>query len=77
MKLWQKILVIPSSIAVCERGCFEQNAIKSYFASFIEVGHLDASMRVSLCGTKLENMDWRAIFELWRNLKNQRIFNPD
>jgi hypothetical protein len=35
----KKILVIPSSIAVHERGCFKQNAIKSHFASFIEVGH--------------------------------------
>lgn len=34
-------------------------------------------MRVSLYGVKLENMDWKVLFEVWHNMKNQRIFCLD
>ena len=34
---------------------------------------LDALMRVSLCGIRLENMDWRATFQLRYNMRNRRF----
>jgi hypothetical protein len=59
MKIWQKILVIPSSIAICERGFSKQNAIKSHLRTSLKLDTLDALMRVSLCGIELKNVDWR------------------
>ena len=39
MKLWQqKVLVIPSSIAICGRG-FSKQLYQGLLVSFIEVGH--------------------------------------
>jgi hypothetical protein len=43
MILWQKFLVIPSSIANCKR-IFSKECYQEPLASFIEVGHFDASI---------------------------------
>ena len=39
MKLWQKILVIPSSSAICERGFSKQKIYQEPLVSFIEGEH--------------------------------------
>jgi hypothetical protein len=33
---------------------------------------LDASMRVSLCGLPMENMDWAKNFDTWKPTKNRK-----
>ena len=50
MQLRLKIILIPSSIAICERGFSKQNAIKSHLCTRLNLKTLDALMRVSLCG---------------------------
>ena len=54
MQLWQKILLIPSSIAICERGFSKQNAINSHFRNMLNLKTLDALMRVCLCGLEVQ-----------------------
>jgi hypothetical protein len=49
MKLWQKILVIPSSITICERGLSKQNDIKSHLQASLKLDTLDALMQIPLC----------------------------
>ena len=44
MQLQQKIILIPSSIAICERGIFKQNAIKSHVCNKLNLKTLDALM---------------------------------
>ena len=34
MQLWQKLILIPLSIAICERGFSNKNAIKTKSVSF-------------------------------------------
>ena len=54
--LAKKCILIPSSIAICKRGFFKQNAIKSHLRNRLNLETLDALMWVSLCG--LEVMQW-------------------
>jgi hypothetical protein len=71
--------VIPSSIAICENKISTTKCYQEPFVRFIEVEHFhcfDVST-VSLCGIKLENMDWRTIFELWHNMRSQRVLSSD
>jgi hypothetical protein len=56
MQLWQKLILIPSSIVICERGFFKQNAIVSHLCNRLNLKTLDALMWVSLCGLKW--MQW-------------------
>ena len=75
MKLWQKkILVIPSSVAICERGFSEQNSIKSRLSAFIELGCFGC-FDVSIF--KGIHMDQRTTFDLWCNMKNKKILSLD
>ena len=62
VQLWQKIILIPSNIAICERGFSKKNAIKSHLRNKLNFKTLDALMRVSLCGLELDAMDWATIF---------------
>ena len=59
----QTILVIPTSIVVCERGFLKQNWIKSERRTRLNLDTLDALMRVSLNGFRVEFMDCNGIFE--------------
>jgi hypothetical protein len=77
MQLWQKIILIPSSIAICERGFSKQNAIKSHLRNRLNLKTLDALMRVSLCGLEVDAMDWSTIFNIWRNMRDRMILTLD
>ena len=52
MQLWQRIILIPSCIAICERGLSKQNAIKSHLRNRLDLKILDALMRISFLGLK-------------------------
>ena len=41
MKVLQKLLVIPSIIAICERGFQKQNAIKSHLQASLKLDTLE------------------------------------
>ena len=43
-KLWQSVLVIPSSTTMCERDFSEQNLIKSHVRASLKLEILDAMM---------------------------------
>ena len=55
MQLWPKkrIVLIPSSIAICERGFSTQNTIQSHLRKKLNLKTLDALMRISLCGLEV------------------------
>lgn len=76
-RLWQKVLVIPSSIAICERGFSKQNLVKSALRSRLRLNTLDALMRVSLCGIDVGDIDWLAVMQEWRNMRDRRILALD
>ena len=42
MQLWHKVILNPSSIAICERGFPKQNAIKSHLHNRLNLKTLDA-----------------------------------
>ncbi len=52
------------------RGAFPN---KSHLQGSLKWDTLNALMRVSLCNIEMDNMDWRTIFEAWRNMTNYRI----
>ena len=66
MSQWQDILVIPTSIVVCERDFSKQNWVKSERRTRLNLDTLDAYMTVSLNGFGVEFMDWNGIFESWK-----------
>ncbi|KAG0593808.1 hypothetical protein M758_UG021100 [Ceratodon purpureus] len=66
MLLWQAILVIPTSIAVCERGFSKQNWVKSERRTCLNLDILDALTTVSLNSLGVEFMDWNGIFDTWK-----------
>ena len=66
MSLWQAILVIPTSTAVCERGFSKQNWVKSERRTCLNLDTLDALMRVSLNSLGVDFMDWNGIFDSWK-----------
>jgi hypothetical protein len=68
MQLWQKIILIPSKIAICERGFSKQNASKSHLRNGLNLKTLDALMQVSLCGLEVDAINWAIIFNTWRNM---------
>ena len=64
----KKIILIPSSIAISERGFSKQDAIKSHLRNKLNLKTLDTFMQVSLCGLEVDVMDWATIFNIWRNI---------
>ncbi|KAH7442329.1 hypothetical protein KP509_03G082600 [Ceratopteris richardii] len=75
MKLWQEILVIPTSIVACERGFSKQNLIKSDRRSRLTVNTLDHLIRVSTIGSNIDEVDWNRVFELWKESKSRRMYD--
>jgi hypothetical protein len=57
MSLWRAILVIPTSIVVCEHGFLKQNLVESNGRTRLNLDTLDASMRLSLNGSEFEIID--------------------
>jgi hypothetical protein len=66
MSQWQAILVIPTSIVVCESGFSKQNWVKSERRIRFNLDTLDALIRVSLNGSGVEFMDCNGHFESWQ-----------
>jgi hypothetical protein len=48
MQLWQKIIVIPTSIVIHEKGFSKQNAIKNHLQASLKLDTLNILMKVSL-----------------------------
>ena len=68
MQLWQKLKLIPSSIAICERGFSKQNTIEGHLCNRLNLKNLDATMWVSLYGFEVDATDWPDIFNIWTNM---------
>ena len=71
--LWRRVMVIPVSNAICERGFSKQNLIKSHLRTSLKLGTLDAFMRISCANIPVENIDWNAVMFVWRNMKDTKI----
>jgi hypothetical protein len=71
--LWRRVMVIPVSTAICERGISKQNLIKSYLRTSLKLETLDALMRISCANIPVVNINWNAVMLVWRNMKNRRI----
>ena len=69
----KKIILIPSSTTICERGFSKQNAIKSHLRNKLNLKTVDALMHVSLSGLEVDARDWTTNFNIWRNMCDQRI----
>ena len=74
MQLWQIVILVPSSIAICEREFPKQNAIKSHLRNRLNSKTFDALMQVSLCGLEVDAMD-RATYHLQHLEKHVRPKN--
>ncbi|BBN17305.1 hypothetical protein MPTK1_7g13480 [Marchantia polymorpha subsp. ruderalis] len=72
MHLWQIVMVIPSNTIACERGFSRQHLVRDTTRTHLNLKTLDASMRVSVNGPDMSKVDWRAIFEIWKNAKDRR-----
>jgi hypothetical protein len=59
MSLWQCVLVIPTSIAICEQGFLGRR-------TQLNLETLDALMRASLNGLEVDAMNWNAIYNIWK-----------
>jgi hypothetical protein len=66
MSLWQCVLVIPTSIAICEQGFLKQNWVKSARRTRLNLERLDALMKASLNGLEVDAMNWNAIYNIWK-----------
>ncbi|MCO5588679.1 hypothetical protein L7F22_042638 [Adiantum nelumboides] len=70
MKLWQALLVIPISTAICERGFSKQNRIKDDERYCFTLNTLDTLMFLSLSVPHdMEDVDWEKIYEIWVAMK--------
>ena len=61
-KLWQAILVIPTSTASCERGFFTQNHIKSTLWCNLVLETLEAQMRIAVAKILVEAIDFEQVW---------------
>ena len=52
--------------AICERGFSKKNWVKSKRRSRLNLKTLDALMRASLNGLKVDAMNWNAKYEIWK-----------
>jgi hypothetical protein len=50
-------MVIPMNIAICERGFFKQNLIKSHLCISLKLEIIDALMRISCANIPIENIN--------------------
>jgi hypothetical protein len=61
-------------MVIFEREFSKKNAIKSHLRNKLNLKTLDALMQVSLCGLEVDAMDWASIFNIWRNMQDQKIY---
>ena len=60
-KLWQVVLVIPTSTTSCERGFFTQNHIKSTLRCSLVLETLKAQMKVAMAKIPIEAIDFEQV----------------
>ena len=65
-------LVQCSSTAACERGFSRLNIIKNKFRNRLKRDAVDALIRISVEGPELEDYDFCASIDLWRQSKAYR-----
>ena len=73
IKLWQNVLIILASTAICERWFSKQNIVKSALRSRLRLNTLDALMRISLYGLGANEIDWQTVLHEWRNMRDLSI----
>lgn len=73
-KLFQIVMLLPSSSVMCERGFSKQNKIKSHGGASISLKTLDKLMFMSLAPQKMPHqVNWDSFFDAWKGLKERRI----
>ena len=77
IELWEKMLVIPTNIAICERGFSKYNMGKSALQSHLHLNTLDALMLITLCGRIVDDIDWQVVILEWRNMRDHCILVID
>ena len=75
-KFGKKYLSFPQILQFVT-GIFKTIYYQKAISSFIEVGHFGCFNVNTLCGIKLENMNRRAIFELWCSMRPRRNLSLD
>ena len=69
MQLRQKVILISSSIGICERGFSKHNVIKSHLHNKLSLKTLDPLIYVGLFfWFEVDTTDWPTIVNIWRNL---------
>ena len=58
---------------ICEPRLSKHNAIKSHWHSRLNSKTFDTFMHVSLYGFEVDAMNWLTIFNIWKNVRDQRI----
>ena len=64
-KLWQAVLVIPTSTTSCERGFSTQNHIKFTLWYSLVLDTLEAQMRVAMIKIPIETIDFEQVWIKW------------
>jgi hypothetical protein len=59
--LWRRVMVIPMSTTICERGFSKLNLIKSHLRTSLKLGSLDALMHISCTNISVENINWSVV----------------
>ena len=72
-KLWQVVIVIPTSTASCERGFSTQNHIKSTLRCSLVLETLEAQMRVAMAKIPIEAIDFEQVWVKWCAMKGRRL----
>jgi hypothetical protein len=73
ISLWRRVMMIPLSIAICEKDFSKQNLIKSPLCTSLKLEILDALTRISCANIPVENINWNAVMLVWRKKKDRRI----
>jgi len=58
--LWRRVMVIPVSTAICERGFSKQSLIKTHLLTSLKLETLDALIHISCANIPVENINWNA-----------------
>ena len=72
-KLWQIVLVIPTSTASYETGFSTQNHIKSTLRCSLVLETLEAQMGVAMAKVPIEAIDFEQVWIKWCAMKSPRL----
>jgi hypothetical protein len=73
IRLWQVVLIIPTSTTSYERGFSTQNHIKSSSRCAMNISTLELLMRITLAKIPVECLDFEEIWDSWMNVKYRRF----